>query len=137
MIWTPIFSVGNEVLDQQHQGLFAIIAELQGHLASTSTEEGVRECLDRLRRYTRHHFRAEEALMTKASYAGLTTHCAQHADLCRRLDDFAARLARADPNVRDDLYFFLLSDWLAAHILQADQAYKNSLAALGLADVAN
>lgn len=133
MDWTPIYSVGIDILDRQHQGLFAVITELQNELASSVADGGVARCLDRLRRYTREHFATEEALMAAAAYPQLASHRAQHAALCRRLDELGERLGADDPAVRDDLYFFLVSDWLATHILGADHGYRDCLrqAAIG------
>lgn len=127
MDWNPVYSVDNETLDSQHRSLFGIIGELQSHLAEDSPTEGVAECLGRLLAYAQEHFAFEERLMSEAGYPALDEHRQQHAALRQDLAKLRERFERGDTETRDDLYFLLVSGWLASHILGADKGYSTHL----------
>jgi hemerythrin len=123
MKWQAAYSVHNELLDAQHQGLFAVIEELGLGLTSGGDADVVAAALAKLTRYADQHFEMEEAMMAQADFPGVEDHRQEHQRLVQALRDFVARFDAEDPTVRDELYFFLISDWLASHILGHDHAY--------------
>lgn len=127
MDWNEIYSVGNPELDSQHQGLFRVIGDLGASLNDGHEDEVVKETLAKLIQYTADHFQFEEEMMHQAGYAGLEEHRNIHRALKEKLEQFSHQLEDGRPGVRDDLYFFLISDWLASHILGADKDYAPTL----------
>lgn len=73
--WKQEYSVGNEAIDADHQGLFDLVREL----AEADITDGLlNSILVRLENYAAGHFSREEALMEKMGYPGFEEHKKQH-----------------------------------------------------------
>lgn len=127
--WDESFSVGNGLLDGQHQKLFRAINDLYDATRGRKATAESRRALEFLIDYTRTHFADEEALMEARGYPGLAEHRAEHQELIANLQEFARRLAReeTDPFVDEDLLFFLTGTWLVDHVMSSDQKYVAAL----------
>jgi len=66
IVWKPEYSVGNAVLDSQHQKMFHIINELYQQMCSDISETGFQELVGSAVRYAEHHFRSEEDAMRRS-----------------------------------------------------------------------
>lgn len=130
--FTSKYHTGIEVVDQEHQRLFEIIADanrvIHAELLHDKYDEIVR-ILSELRDYTQEHFHDEEACMEEMGYPGLLEQKKAH-------EAFIERLAEIDLDSMDDnqqeylegLIDFLLN-WLSVHILHMDKKigeYANS-----------
>lgn len=76
--WTDIYKVNVAILDQQHQGLFDTVNELERALRLGEGNAAIDGILDRLVTYAGLHFAAEESLMERHDFPGLSTHRIQH-----------------------------------------------------------
>lgn len=130
--FTSKYHTGIEVVDQEHQRLFEIIADanrvIHAELLHDKYDEIVR-ILSELRDYTQEHFHDEEACMEEMGYPGLLEQKKAH-------EAFIEKLAEIDLDSMDDnqqeylegLIDFLLN-WLSVHILHMDKKigeYANS-----------
>lgn len=119
--WTPALAVGVEDVDEQHRELFRRAERLITALRGGHREE-VLPLLSFLEGYVVFHFEAEERLMRERRYPGLDAHAAAHK---RFREDYAAMMAqflRAGPTALLALTVHnWLSDWLRAHIGEADR----------------
>lgn len=118
MVWKDAYSVGNELLDNQHKRLIELANELNG-------DADLGEVLDGLREYGEAHFRAEESLLEAANYPELELHRSHHDAFRAWLAEvIAARNSGGDAAVvRRDVHHYL-SIWLANHLLVADKAFE-------------
>ena len=124
--WTPTFSVGTAVLDEQHQGLIALINELHATILRKGTQEELRRILKDLLAYTESHFKCEEALMRQACYPRSVAHHVQHQEFIRKIRELYAQSLGGKFTASIDLLGYLRG-WLSEHILGADQQYVPSL----------
>jgi hemerythrin-like metal-binding protein len=88
--WTDMYKVNVALLDQQHQGLFDTVNELERALRVGEGNAVIDGILDRLVTYAGLHFAAEESLMERHSFPGLPTHRIQH-EMFRKNDDDSSR----------------------------------------------
>lgn len=119
--WRDEYRLGIAQIDEQHQQLFRIANRVFSDLPPGDLEEALME----LFRYTREHFRAEEAYMKEVGYPGLLRHRVQHDDLLDQLNEYAAKVVR-DPGQMPALRAFIAS-WIGQHILTHDLAIARYL----------
>lgn len=122
--WCDDYSVGDAVIDRQHQDLFSLIDRLEDQDMDTSAMSVTFEKLDI---YVREHFAAEEEILQACKYDDLDAHIRQHDEFREWLETARASFKsdRTDNiSVGHNLHVFL-RDWLLFHILHADQAYKD------------
>ena len=118
--WTAALSVGDDVIDAQHQELFRRVDRLLDAMARNDRSEAVR-LLEFMLDYCDAHFAAEERLMEQSAFAGLAAHLTEH----RR---FTAVLRVLDADYREhgltaELVYRLQReavDWLRDHVLSTD-----------------
>ncbi|WED23011.1 bacteriohemerythrin [Vibrio sp. JC009] len=112
--WSDDYAIGVDEVDQQHKYLFDLINEV----LQSNEDEKLKSSLLKLYRYTREHFRAEEALMERAGYPQYEQHKEMHNLLILKLNDSSTETMN-NPSRRDALDEFLTS-WLVKHILEKD-----------------
>jgi hemerythrin len=120
--WSEKLSVGVKSIDDQHTVLFSIINDLHAAMMKGQARNVVGGLLKKLLDYTRNHFSAEEELMDKAQYQGLSEHKMLHRELTRQVEELIARYEKGDLTVTTGLADFL-TNWLTSHIQKVDQAY--------------
>jgi len=114
--WRSEYSVGNDIIDQQHQGLFVIANEiLRAHDADESTRG-----IMKLFKYTRIHFHDEEEIMAQRGYSGLEEHRQKHEELIERLGGIAT-VINHDKEAFSERVFELMLDWILTHIVEEDR----------------
>jgi len=118
--WTPALSTGHDVIDAQHQELFARADRLAGALGERRDRE-LRPLIHFLHAYAVDHFGAEESFMRQRGFAGLERHKAQHDRFIADLLGFAEDLDRQP----DDEFLARrlaewLGRWLAQHVAGTD-----------------
>ena len=129
--WDSSFSVGNDLMDSQHQRLLSICSKVAALVADdeSAAAEGYHEALHDLAEYTRAHFSAEEALLRNCNYPQLNAHMAEHSECLEQLNDF---LLAASQGViaREQLHRFV-SNWWVNHVRDTDTRYREFLRASG------
>lgn len=129
--WTEVYQVNIAILDQQHQELFSIVNELEQALRVGEGNAALDGILDRLVTYAGLHFAAEESLMERHEFPGLSTHRIRHEMFRTRLMTFLERHRTANTGVAVELLLFLQA-WLKRHVLQTDKLYSAFLNARGV-----
>ena len=129
--WTEAYSVRIALLDQQHQGLFATVDELNQAMAAGKGNEALVPILWKLLDYALVHFAAEESLMEEHDFPGLPTHRAQHEMFRKKVAAFLGDHKGGKRGVPVTLMFFL-QGWLKDHMQHADQLYSGFLNARGV-----
>ncbi len=121
--WSEEYSVGNEVVDYDHQRLFDLINQFHAAVRTGQAPQIVKTTLNELADYVREHFDREEEIMTAAKYPDLARHKEMHVRLRRAVEatqmsyDLAARMF----DFRSFLGF--LHSWLTNHILVEDRKF--------------
>jgi hemerythrin-like metal-binding protein len=129
--WKESYSVGIELLDNQHQGLVKQINILHDAMKIGQAKDSLDEILNKLITYTTTHFKSEEDLFAQYSFPDSDKHIAEHKsfveEVLRFKDDF--------DNVRIMVTFEVmdfLKSLLIKHILGSDMDYKSFLMSKGV-----
>lgn len=129
--WSPNLSVGDTLIDEDHQHLIDLINEL--YTASDQNQDGaiLEDILQRLFNYTSEHFYREEELMEKIQYPDVLNHVKQHKKLLERVLILQASLAEKRDYVAKETAE-LLRFWLTSHIHTTDKALAIAIKNAGL-----
>lgn len=118
--WDPIYRIGVDVIDRQHQKLFDIGNRFYAAWRQHAPRAGLRRIFDELLEYTTYHFAEEERLMQQIDYPALPQHRANHEELVELVNHYRTQLkGRTTGAERRALEF--LRTWLRAHVLDADR----------------
>lgn len=112
-----ISSVGNIIIDEQHQHFVSLINSL-----SSSEREGLPSLVKELTKYINYHFDSEESLLKAVSYPFLDEHIAQHEKFVAMVASMIGHLETGEltgSDVRDTLL-----KWYVGHICTEDMKYK-------------
>jgi hemerythrin len=118
--WDPSLETGNEVVDEEHRGLYDLLNELYDSIVGSSGVEAQGEVLSRMAVYAVVHFTDEEALMRSIGYPGLGEQQQMH-------QDFVAEVGRMSEEWRSGgtllplTVAMFLRGWLAEHIGTEDK----------------
>ena len=129
--WNDKYSVGVELIDDQHKIMFATINELIDAIDTTPTKEKLVAIIEQLVNYKKFHFATEEKYFAEFNYEKSDDHIAKH-----RM--FNEKLAEVQSKCGDDVILLafelvdFLEDWLVDHLMTADQEYKACFQAHGL-----
>ena len=127
MLWKEQFSLGIEVIDEQHKHLVELVEHTQVLLHESEQghdcyDEAV-DVLKELASYTVEHFTFEEEHMEKLNYEGLIAHRMEHKIFIKKVSHFmTADLDEGQSEKLEEMAVFLL-DWLIKHILETDVKY--------------
>ncbi|MHB8136545.1 MAG: bacteriohemerythrin [Anaerolineaceae bacterium] len=117
--WKQEYSVGNDLMDEQHQVLIEMINKLHDamKIGKGNVEAGhiVTEMID----YSVMHFSMEE----KFAYTGRSDHNIEHTAFMTKADEFRKHINTGSFTLSMEVANFL-KDWLTNHILVNDMAYS-------------
>lgn len=128
-VWQDSYSVGDSVIDGQHQRIIEILNLLYDLLHSEAVGEdfahGLRQVFWELHTYIAEHFAYEEKRMADAHFPAeeLKAHRAQHAKLIDKVIEFETAIGSGESKTIADILPFLYGDWLIAHICGNDHQY--------------
>jgi hemerythrin len=129
--WTEAYSVHIAALDQQHQQLFETVNELDQSLREGRGSAAIDGVLNKLLDYAEVHFTAEESLMQRHEFPGLSIHRAQHQEFCRKVAAFIEAQRAGKSGTPVSLLWFL-REWLKQHVLKNDKRYSAYLNGRGV-----
>lgn len=122
LIWSNTYSVGIDVIDEQHKTLIHLLNELHTIQQQQGGDEQVEAILDELVKYTVYHFSTEEEMFRKYNYPEYEHHKGIHErliqDVKKNIDDFKGK----NESTSENLMIFL-TDWLKDHILGNDKKF--------------
>lgn len=122
--WDSSFSVGNELLDRQHQKLLGLCNELARHAQGEQAVSRTRfhEILNELSLYARQHFTTEETLLKQRGYAEIASQEAEHRAYDERVTEWSFDATLGELNLAQAHDF--LTSWWKTHILVSDMKYR-------------
>lgn len=121
MPWREDYSVGNDLIDGEHQQILELINDLHRVVVLQRREDrvAVNSVLEQLMHYTIRHFQHEEDIMRACNYPKLEQHRELHGRLRRRTAAMRTNMFLVTD--RDMLAY--LKEWWHHHIMEQDQAY--------------
>ncbi len=129
--WNSSYSVQVAAMDNQHQRLFELINKLHDAMGQGKGKETLPEVFESLIQYTKSHFAAEEALLTRYKYPDFAAHKKLHDDLIEKVTQLHKQFLAGDLSVSIQTRDFL-KKWLIDHIKGNDQKYGIYLKQKGL-----
>jgi hemerythrin len=128
--WDERYSVGIELIDEQHRELASQINNicLGCHKGGREAKIFFDSNIHRLLRYMRYHFSSEEKLLERIKYPDLSTHSQQHSEMINLLAEEIGRIERENISVllsenRLPAFASYLRDMLVSHIAVLDKKY--------------
>jgi hemerythrin-like metal-binding protein len=115
-------SVDVEVIDRQHQRLFALIGRLREAMSRGEGNSVLREIVEGLVEYANIHFATEEGYFEASAYPDSDSHKQQHRDFVTKVTDFKQGFEDGRLMLTLDVMDFV-SDWLVDHIQGSDASY--------------
>ena len=122
--WSDDYSIGVDVIDEQHKHLFEIGSEiyelLENYLALDKYDK-IALIVQELADYTKYHFKTEEELMISRKYPRFLSHKVEHDDFMQKINelDLEDIDKDQDKHIREILVFVF--DWILDHILKKDK----------------
>lgn len=119
LVWREQFSVGNDLIDTDHQYLIEVINQAEVCLRAQN-RPGLIQVLDRLGRYARAHFEREEKIARAIHYANADALHASHGELMERLQEFQLQVGPTWSDAVADQLTHFLREWLINHVIKED-----------------
>jgi hemerythrin len=122
--WSPSFSVGIKLIDDQHKGLLKLTNDLFNHCVGdeASEREYFKSVITKAIDYIKVHFSTEEKIMIATKFSGYREHKRQH-------DAFVLTVVEQVNAFNEGKAFTLLAftkflkDWVLTHIAVSDKLY--------------
>lgn len=120
ILWRSSLSVGNDLIDSQHQKLIEIINQLYDGINKKDAQLKMEEVFKELVAYTRYHFNAEEEIMMRSGTPQLLTHKKAHNDFIAKVNTLKLNNLTGDEKLKMEVFKFLRT-WLTEHIMNVDK----------------
>lgn len=122
--WKGEWTVGLDVLDNEHSTILGLIGELAELRNQPGAERQVGSVVAAVAAYTEHHFTREETVMSAVGFPGLAGHKLIHQRLKDQTNRFLRQSLDAPSEIDLASLHAFLKDWWEHHILREDMAYK-------------
>ena len=126
-IWTPEYSVGVQLIDEQHQHFFSIANRLLGLAQEEQpTRAQLTDLFGELGDYALYHLSTEESFFREFDYEDTQAHVAAH-DAYRKMvaEHFTSELGKPEVDLKHlaaEMANYS-GTWLQEHILGMDKKY--------------
>jgi hemerythrin len=120
--WSPTYSIGIRLVDEQHQGLIKLTNELfvsclqGGEIANAHFLKAIRETVQ----YVQYHFATEEAIQKRVNYPGYPAHKKEHESFVREVLLSVSEF-NSGKKFLPNKFAKYLRDWVLAHIAVSDK----------------
>ena len=122
--WHSSFSVGIDIIDEQHMKLIELTNKLYNSCTSdegkTKSDSIFLDVIHEIIDYVNYHFTTEEKVMNKSNYPECQLHKQQHEDFAKevlaKVEEFNLHKINASPS-----FVHYLKDWVLNHIAVSDK----------------
>lgn len=121
--WREQLSVGNDLIDSDHQILIDIINKADRSLQAKS-REGLLMALEELDKYSRVHFTLEERVAQAVGFPDLGQMHTSHVLLMEALNRISQDIGEQWDKAATDQFGQFLRDWLVNHVIKEDMLLK-------------
>ncbi|MDP4126423.1 MAG: hemerythrin family protein [Bacillota bacterium] len=127
LLWKDEYSIGVELIDEQHKHLFEIgnkIYDLLENYLYVDKYDKIVTIIKELSDYTKYHFKTEEDYMIQIKYPKYFNQKVEHDDFIQKIEeiDLGELDNNQDKHIRDILTFVF--NWVLDHILKKDKLIK-------------
>ncbi|EKD23686.1 MAG: hypothetical protein ACD_81C00194G0002 [uncultured bacterium] len=129
--WTDEYSVGVELIDEQHKHFFGLLDEMFEAISSLDTGHKIGGVIAKLVAHTANHFATEEKYFEEFNYEYTEDHKERHRDLAATVADFESRYHEGDVEMASEMVEFL-EGWIIGHIMETDKKYVDCFHEHGL-----
>lgn len=119
--WKEEYSVGVQLIDDQHKVFIGIINELYTAIMEKKEKTILDDVFRQLVAYTQFHFQTEERYFDEFQYEGSEEHKVAHKKLCDQIAELETKRESIMENPFELMDF--LEDWLVGHIMGMDKKY--------------
>lgn len=126
--WREQLSVGNDLIDADHQRLIDII-NLADHSLRTVNRVELITALDQLFKYAQVHFVLEEKIATAVSYPEVDRMHTSHQELLKGLSHITREIGPQWDAAAAEHFGKFLREWLINHVIKEDMLMKPYLKA--------
>ncbi|MDR2797603.1 MAG: bacteriohemerythrin [Treponema sp.] len=122
--WKDTYSVGIPQIDEQHQELVYLTANLYT-ACMQGTESGrlyFKQAIHKIVQYVSFHFSAEEKLMERIEFPEFAEHKKQHESFVKKVLEEVKKFEGGKAIV-PPIFVRFLRDWILTHIAEEDQKY--------------
>jgi hemerythrin len=123
LLWRSQFSVGNDLIDSDHQYLLEIINKAEVSLKAVNAAE-LSGLLDALGKYAKSHFEREELLARAVGYPKADQLNLSHNLLTDQMTKFRDKLGDTWTQASVTEFTAFLRDWLINHVIKEDMLMK-------------
>ncbi len=129
--WDPLYSVDNEVLDNQHKAILALCNALADCASDPGqdAEQQFRAIFNELLTRVREHFSTEEALLSTSDHPELDDHRAAQEEFEYLGTEIITTANFEMPEIQR-----FLSLWWVGHLVDSAKKYREGLAAKAAED---
>lgn len=123
LLWRTQFSVGNDLIDSDHQYLIEIINRAEVSLKAINTV-ALSSVLDELATYGKSHFEREELVAKAVGYPKADLLHESHTTLAEHLQQFRDGIGTNWTQADVAEFTTFLRDWLIQHVIKEDMLMK-------------
>jgi hemerythrin len=122
--WSPTFSVGVKLIDEQHMGLLELVNDMFNHVVGDekTEREYFKMVIDEAVRYVKVHFQTEEKIMLHTKFPGYMEHKKAHDAFIMNVVKEAREFDSGKKMTLTDFIRFL-KEWILTHIAIMDKQY--------------
>lgn len=118
--WKDEYRIGVKSIDEQHQHLVEILAELKVAASEGKDRAELSEILNSLVENTILHFKHEEDLMSEHLYLNYLSHKRAHEGLLQQINDLLGKYKKGYLSMTGEILDFL-TGWLKNHMVGTDK----------------
>ncbi|MCF6365325.1 MAG: bacteriohemerythrin [Bacteroidales bacterium] len=129
--WDEYYSVGYDLIDEQHKKLVDMINELYSSFILGEAQEKAQVIVEEMIKYTDYHFKTEENFFDEYNYPETQEHKNIHASFVNKAVELKEGLESGQITVSYDIMNFL-RQWLIDHILKEDKKFAKFFSEKGI-----
>lgn len=123
--WTKSISVGNDIIDAQHQRLLSQINKIVDAVTLGANSKELHEVISFFDEYIKEHFSYEEAYMKNINYPDIEEHIKKHHDFIMNYnkfkEEFDQNFDKEKLTMEIEVY---IGNWWIDHIGKEDKKYQ-------------
>ena len=124
--WSPQYSIGNDVIDTEHEELFRLVNAFHDHWQEKRDAQSIAVLLNQLIAYAEMHFQHEEIIMRDAEFPKLAEHQRIHEAMVETIFKLRQSFEEQHNHLETNTMRFIKS-WLVEHIIQNDYLFRDFL----------
>lgn len=121
--WKKNFTVGDELLDEEHRELFEIANEAYIEVSPLERSSKIKIILTKLYNYMKTHFKHEEEYMETIGYPDITEHKKLHSQIIEDVNEFVYKINSIEPTLFEKELATIIDEYIIEHVLRDDRKF--------------